>query len=254
MTRHLALPVAALIAAATLSAPAAAQQRAPPLSPAPGSRGGLYSAITLTSDYRYQGVSSTNRHAALQGVIHHLRPDGWYAGLFASQVDYGYSQSPSYELDFYGGKTLKLNPKTDLKLQALATFFPDNKTPGPTFDFVQGGVSVIRREGPLTLSGLTTYVPQGSYGAGQVWRAEGEAAYVLNKAITLKGQAGHQWTERRPDRSYWSLGAEARWRHLIFEVRYQDTDLSKARCGFNPDICGPAVTGAITAVLPLILF
>lgn len=224
------------------------------LAPAAHAQSGLYSQVSLASDYRYQGVSSSNRHPAVQGVVHYFRPDGWYAGLFASQVDYGYPQSPSYELDFYGGRTLKLDKQTDLKLQALATVFPDNETPGPTFNFVQGGVSLIRREGPLTLTGLTTYVPQGSYHAGQIWRAEAAADYALGKSVTLKALAGRQWTERRPDRSYWSLGAEAKWRSLIFEVRYQDTDLSRARCGFNPGICGPAVTGAVTAVMPLILF
>lgn len=239
--KAIALPAAALLAAAFLA-------------PAAHAQSGLYSHVTLTSDYRYQGVSSSNKHAAFQGVIHHFRPDGWYAGLFVSEVDYGYPQSPDYELDFYGGKTLKLDGKTDLKLQALATVFPDNKTPGPTLNFVQGGASLIRKEGPLTLTGLTTYVPQGSYGAGQVWRVEGEAVYALSKSVTLKALAGHQTTERRPDRSYWSLGGEVKWRHLIFDVRYQDTDLSKARCGFNPDICGGSLTGAVTAVLPLILF
>lgn len=224
------------------------------LAPAAHAQSGLYSHVTLTSDYRYQGVSSSDGHAAFQGVIHHFRPDGWYAGLFVSEVDYGYAQSPDVELDFYGGKTLKLDSRTDLKLQALATIFPDNKTPGPTFNFVQAGVSVIRREGPLTLTGLTTYVPEGSFAAGPIWRVEAEAAYGLTKSVTLKALAGRQATERRPDRSYWSVGAEARWRHLVFEVRYQDTDLSRARCGFNPDICGPALTGAVTAVLPLILF
>lgn len=223
------------------------------VTPAQG-QSGLYSQVTLTSDYRYQGVSSTNGGAAVQGVLHHFRPDGWYAGIFASEVDYGYAGSPSYELDIYGGRTLKLNGKTDLKLQGLVSLFPDDRTPGPTLDFVQAGVSVIRKEGPLTLTGLTSYVPQGSYRAGQVWRVEGEAAYVLGKGVTLKAQAGHQSSERRPDRSYWSLGGEVRWRHLIFEARYQDTDLSRARCGFHPDICRPAVTGAVTAVLPFILF
>jgi len=236
-----ALPAAALVAAAFLA-------------PAAHAQSGLYSQVTLASDYRYQGVSSSNQHAAFQVVIHHFRPDGWYAGLFVSEVDYGYAQSPDFELDFYGGKTLKLDARTDLKLQALASIFPDNRTPGPTFDFVQGGVSLIRKEGPLTLTALTTYVPQGSYRAGQVWRVEGEAAYALGKGVTLKALAGHQTSERRPDRSYWSFGGEVRWRHLIFEARYQDTDLSKGRCGFNPDICGPALTGAVTAVLPLILF
>ena len=119
---------------------------------------------------------------------------------------------------------------------------------------LQGGASVIRKEGPLTLTGLATYVPQGSYRAGQIGRAEGEATYVISKSVTLRALAGHQTTEHRPDRSYWSFGGEVRWRHLIFDLRYQDTDLSKARCGFNPDICGPAVTGSVTAVLPLVLF
>jgi uncharacterized protein (TIGR02001 family) len=224
------------------------------LAPAAHAQSGLYSYVTVTTDYRYQGISSTDRHGAVQGVVHHFRPDGWYAGVFVSQVDYGYAQSPSYELDFYAGKTLKLDAKSELKLQGLATVFPDNETPGPTFDFVQAGVSLIRKEGRLTLTGLTTFVPQGSFAAGQIWRVEGGADYALGKSITLKALAGHQASERRNDRTYWSFGAELRWKHLIFEARYQDTDLSKRECGFNPDICGGAVTGAVTAVLPLILF
>lgn len=252
MTRRIALP-AALIAA-LLSAPAAAQDKVPAPSHPPGSRGGLYSAVTLTSDYRYQGVSNTNRRSAVQGVVHYFRPDGWYAGVFASQVDFGYDQSPSYELDFYGGKTLKLDKQTDLKFQVLGTIFPDNKTPGPTFDFIQGGVSLIRREGPITFTGLTTFVPEGSYGSGKAFRAELGADYVVNPHLTLKTLAGRRWSQRNADRTYWSVGAATTWRFLAFEVRYQDTDLSKARCGYNPDICGPAVTGQVTAAFPLILF
>ena len=232
---------AALLVAALLATAAHAQS-------------GLYSYVSLTSDYRYQGVSSSEGKPAIQGVIHRFRPDGWYAGLFVSQVDYGYAQAPDYELDFYGGRTLKLDKKTDLKLQVLATIFPDNKAPGPTVNCQEGGAPAPRTEGPVTVTGLATYVPQGSFRAGQIWRAEGEVAYALSKSVTLKAPAGHQTTERRPDRSYWSLGGEVRWRHLIFDLRYQDTDLSRARCGFNPDICGPAVTGAVTAALPLILF
>lgn len=239
--KHAALPAAAILAALLLAPTAHAQS-------------GLYSHVTLTSDYRYQGVSSSGGNAAFQGVVHHFRPDGWYAGLFVSEVNYGYAQSPDFELDFYGGKTLKLDPKTELKLQGLVTIFPDDRTPGPTLNFVQAGASLIRKEGPLTLTGQTTYVPEGSYGAGEIWRVEGAADYALTKALTLKALAGHQASERRPDRSYWSLGAELRWKHLVFDVRYQDTDLTRTECGFNPDICGDTVTGTVTAVLPLILF
>ena len=255
MNRRLAPPAAAaLLASALLSAPAAAQDKVPSPSHPPGSRGGLYTSLWLTTDYRYQGVSNSNNHPAIQGVIHYFRPDGWYAGLFTTQVDFGYPQSPDYELDVYGGRTLKLNKKTDLKLQALATVFPDNRTPGPSLDFVQGGASLIRKEGPLTLTGLATYVPDGSYTTRQVWRAELAADYALNKVVTLKTLAGHNWAENGRSRSYWSLGVAAKWRWLSVEARYQDTDLNRRQCGFNPDICGSAVTGLVTADFPLILF
>ena len=251
--KHAALPALA-VATALLAAPAAAQDKAPTPSHPPGSRGGLYTALWLTTDYRYQGVSNSDNHPAIQGVIHYFRPDGWYAGLFATQVDYGYAQSPDYELDFYAGRTIPLDKKTDLKPQVLVTVFPNNHTPGPTFDFVQAGASIIRKEGPLTLTALATYVPNGSYTTKQVWRGEIAADYALTKAVTLKSLAGQTWAENGRSRSYWSLGAAAKWRWLGVEVRYQDTNLSRRQCGFNPDICGPAVSGLLTADFPLILF
>lgn len=255
MKHRLALPAAAaLLATALLSAPAAAQDKVPTPSHPPGSRGGLYTSLWLTTDYRYQGVSNSNNDPAIQGVIHHFRPDGWYLGLFATQVDFGYAQSPDYELDVYGGKTLKLDRKTDLKLQVLATVFPDNRTPGPSLDFIQGGASVIRKEGPLTLTALGTYVADGSFTTRQIWRAEAAADYALTEALTLKSLAGRTWAENGRSRSYWSLAAVAKWRWLSVEARYQDTNLSRRQCGFNPGICGASVTGLVTADFPLILF
>jgi uncharacterized protein (TIGR02001 family) len=245
---------AALLCAALLAAPAAAQERTPKPASPPGSWGGLFTSLWLTTDYRYQGVSNSDNAPAIQGVIHYFRPDGWYAGLFTTQVDYGYAQSPDYELDFYAGKTIKLDAKTDLKPQVLVTVFPDNHTPGPTFDFIQGGASVIRKEGPLTLTALGTYVPNGSFTTKQVWRAEAAADYALTRSITVKSLAGHTWAENGRSRSYWSLGVAAKWRWLGFEARYQDTNLSRRQCGFNPDICGASVTGLLTADFPLILF
>ena len=80
------------------------------------------------------------------------------------------------------------------------------------------------------------------------------ADYALTKALTLKTLAGHNWAQNGRSRSYWSLGGAAKWRWLTLDVRYQDTDLSRRQCGFNPDICGPAVTATLQADFPLILF
>ncbi|WP_293901260.1 TorF family putative porin [Phenylobacterium sp.] len=242
--KHALPAAAALLAAALLPAPPAR---------AAGERGGIYSAVTLVSDYRYQGVSNSDQHAAIQANVHYFRPDGWYAGVFATTVDFN-DYGTSYELDIYGGRTLTLDKQTDLKLQVLYTTFPDNRTPGPTYDFIQGGVSLVRKAGPLTLIGQTTVVPEASYGSGKAYRAELGADYVLTPHLTLKALAGRRWIGRGSDRTYWSLGAATMWKHLTFEVRYQDSNLSRARCGYNPDICGPALTAAVTAAFPLILF
>ena len=90
--------------------------------------------------------------------------------------------------------------------------------------------------------------------AGGSGRTSSTTCVAGIRRIGLKALAGHQTTERRPDRSYWSLGGELRWRRLIFEAKYQDTDLSRRECGFNPNICSASLTAAVTAVLPLILF
>ena len=97
-------------------------------------------------------------------------------------------------------------------------------------------------------------MPDGSYASGKIWRAEAAADYTLGKALTLKTLAGRTWIERGQARTYWSVGAAAKWRFLTFEARYQDTNLNKRQCGFNPDICGPSLSGSVMAEFPLILF
>src|SRR5690242_10077985 len=95
-SRSLAPPCGLLLAlvAAALPSPGQAQS----------SRGGLFSFVGVTSDYRYQGVSNSDGEPALQANIHWWRPDGLYLGLFATQVDFNDPGDTSYELDLYGGK------------------------------------------------------------------------------------------------------------------------------------------------------
>jgi len=58
---------------------------------------------------------------------------------------------------------------------------------------------------------------------------------------------------RGQDRTFWELDASTTWKRLTFEARYVDTSLGKRRCGFNLDVCSPALVGAVTVSLPPIL-
>lgn len=218
-----------------------------------GDWGGLFSAVTLTSDYRFQGVSSSDG-PALQGYVHWWRPDGLYAGVFASQVDHGYPGDPSVEVDVYGGKTFRLDQgRTELKLEAMYSSFPDDETWGPTLAFWQVKAAAQRRVGDLTWNVAASYTPQASYRGGEAWLAETQVAYAVTPAVRLKGALGGRWSAQQPDRTFWSLAAVATWRALTFEARYEDTDLSPAECGLRPGACDGGLVGAVTVALPPIL-
>jgi uncharacterized protein (TIGR02001 family) len=225
-----------------------------------GDWGGVFSAVTWTSDYRYQGVSSTDLRPALQAYVHWQRADGVFAGVFTSEVHY-YDGGPRQEVDAYAGKHFELDGgRTEVTPEVLYSSFPNNHTPGPTFDFLELELIGKRRAGPLTLTGTTAVTPQASYGAGEAWLAEGEADYALTPRLTLKALVGRRWVQRGEDRTYWSAGAALAFgkasvagpRYLV-ELKYQATNLDRAECGFNPRICGPALVGALTVNLPPIL-
>lgn len=219
-----------------------------------GDWGGIFSFIDLTSDYRFQGVSNSDGNGAVQGNLHYWRPDGYYAGVFASQVDFKDPGHTSYELDYYAGKNLKFaGGQTELKLQGMYSAFPDNRTPGPTYDFATAEVAVSHVSGKLTIHALAAFVPEGSYHSGKVWRVEGEADYAVRPNLTLKALLGDQWGGRGHERAYWSLGATTTWKTLAFDLRYVDTDRTRENCGFRPKACDPAIVGTFTVNLPPIL-
>lgn len=219
-----------------------------------GDWGGIFWFVALTSDYRYQGASNTDGNAAVQGNVHYWRPDGYFAGLFASQVDFKDPGHTSYELDSYAGKNFKLDGgATELKLQAMYSAYPDNRTLGPTYDFLTLSAGARHTADKLSTGATFAFVPEGSYRSGKVWRVESTADYALTPNLTLKALVGDQWGGRGHARAYWSLGATATWKRFGFDLRYTDTDRTRANCGFLPKTCDAAVIGTLTVNLPPIL-
>ncbi|MGS0730349.1 TorF family putative porin, partial [Shewanella sp. 0m-11] len=57
--------------------------------------------IGATSNYLWRGVTQTDDAVAVQGGIDYSHDSGFYAGTWASNVDFG--DETSYEVDFYAG-------------------------------------------------------------------------------------------------------------------------------------------------------
>lgn len=67
---------------------------------------GISSTITLTNDYDFRGVSQSAENPALQASFDYAdEKSGWYAGAWASNVDFG--DKTDFELDLYTGFTGK---------------------------------------------------------------------------------------------------------------------------------------------------
>jgi len=88
-----ALIIAGVTGVAAIAAPSARSQDSNPFS--------LNASATLTSDYRFRGLSLSNKDAALQGSFSVSHESGFYLSTWGSSIE-NYNGA-ELELDIYGG-------------------------------------------------------------------------------------------------------------------------------------------------------
>ena len=91
----------AVTLAALTSGAATTVLAADPKAPAPDFE--LSGNVAVVSDYRFRGVSETNRKAAFQGGFDLAHKSGFYIGNWNSNIKYASDSNPYLESDFYGG-------------------------------------------------------------------------------------------------------------------------------------------------------
>jgi uncharacterized protein (TIGR02001 family) len=86
------------VALTSLTLPALAQQKAPEPEYT------LTGNVAIVSDYRYRGISQTDKKPAIQGGFDFAHKSGFYLGNWNSNVSgFGTAPSGNVEMDFYGG-------------------------------------------------------------------------------------------------------------------------------------------------------
>ncbi|MGO4304651.1 MULTISPECIES: TorF family putative porin [unclassified Cupriavidus] len=113
--KKLSLAASATAALLSLAAPAAFAQAAAEAPAAPAAAPAAEEAsphtftanVSLVTDYRYRGISQTNRRPAIQGGFDYAHSSGFYLGNWNSSIswleDADSSVSAPVEMDFYGG-------------------------------------------------------------------------------------------------------------------------------------------------------
>jgi uncharacterized protein (TIGR02001 family) len=87
---------------------------------------------SVTSDYRYRGISQSHLKPALQGGADYTNnPTGLYLGTWASTIHWikDSGGDGNVELDLYGGKRGEIVPGVSYDIGALYYLYPSNSLP-----------------------------------------------------------------------------------------------------------------------------
>lgn len=92
---------------------------------APAAQAQFSANIGAVTDYRFRGISQTNKKPALQGGLDYGFSNGLYVGTWASMVTKDlYPAGAGLEVDFYGGWKKELAKDLTLDLGVLYYWYP----------------------------------------------------------------------------------------------------------------------------------
>lgn len=218
----------ALAASALVAAPAFAQD-APAEFTVTGTAAGV-------SDYRFRGVSLSDRDVAVQGSINLNHSSGFYVGTWGSSLaGFGSFGGGNSEIDVYGGYTKTVGALT-LDGGVYWYMYPGtNGTDlGEVYASVKGAV------GPATAKLGANFAPKQRAIGGGLGNKEdnlyvyGELSGALpGTPISLRSHLGRSMGDSTltfggDDYWDWNVGADLTWNKLTFGVTYVDTDLKKS--------------------------
>jgi len=238
--RFSTLSLGALMLAATAT-PAFADDAAPP--PAFTING----SATVVTDYRFRGISQTDRNAAIQGSITVTHSSGFYVSVWGSSTDdyVTWAGTGHQEIDLIGGFK-KTVGGTTFDIGALYYFYPKTHPVGDTSssDFIEPYADISHTFGPVTAKVTVNYAPkqkalkldQGANFLGvvlpkedNVYLAGDLSASIPHTPIGLTAHLGHTWGPSwlSVGKGYtdWGLGATVTYKALTLGVSYVDTNV-----------------------------
>lgn len=271
--------VAAALAVATtiVAAPAAAQEaESGPVT--------ISGSATIASDYRFRGVSQTDKELAVQGGFSVSHESGFYVGTWGSNLSgWGTFGGSNTELDIYGGFAKEFG---GVKVDVGLTWY---MYPGglDTTDFAEPYIKVSGTAGPVGLLAGVAYAPK-QRALGRVYANAddfnngimtspgdkednlyvwGDATFgVPSTPVTLKAHLGYSkgnsglgpnGTSLSPTGEYldWLIGADLAIGPVVLGVAYVDTNITRSEALYlQPNFAstknGSSIAGS-TAVFTL---
>jgi len=239
-----------------IATPALAQEESKPFT--------VSGSVGLATDYRFRGVSQTDKEMAVQGGITVGHESGFYVGTWGSNLaGWGTFGGSNTELDIFGGYKMEL---TDgISIDAGLTWFMYPGGADKT-DFAEIYSKLSTTVGPVNLLGGIAYAPRqqalgrwyfsGASASTGIYDRPGDkednlyiwgdiSSAVPGTPITVKGHLGYSngnsglgpnGTSVAPTGKYmdWLVGVDMAipGTPLTAGVAYVDTDISKSESAY----------------------
>jgi len=190
---------------------------------------------TLVSDYRFRGISQTDRRFAIQGTFTISHSSGFYATMWSSSIDDYVADGGDAEVDLIAGWHHTWHGTT-LDMGVLYYYYPGSGQiiHGYNSDFAEPYVSVTHAFGPVTAKATANYAPRQaalSVGNGKednLYLAGDLSAAIPHSSLTLTGHLGHSFgpSYLTIGNGYtdWNFGASYAVGPLTLGIQYVDTD------------------------------
>lgn len=169
---------------------------------APAAADPLSFNVSVTTDYRYRGISQTRLKPALQGGADYALPNGFYVGAWGSTIKWikDAGGDAQVELDLYGGYKTELAKDLLLDVGLLQYYYPSNK--------LNPSANTLEAYGAVTLGVVTA---KASYSTGNLFGfadSKGSvyldlsANFDLGNGMTLTPHIGHQSVKKNSAYAY----------------------------------------------------
>jgi uncharacterized protein (TIGR02001 family) len=216
----------------------------------------------LASDYRFRGVSQTDKEMTIQGGVTVAHESGLYAGVYgANLAGWGTFGGANMELDVFGGFKTPIPGGGTLDVGVLWYMYPGG---ADTTDFAEPYIKLSGTTGPVTLTAGVFYAPKqralgnvfftgAAAAAGtpddpddsedNLYLSGDAVAAIPNTPVSLRAHIGYSngnpglgpnGTSIAPTGEYfdWTLGADVAFKGLTLGVSYVDTDISRSDAAY----------------------
>lgn len=210
--------------------PAFADEAAPMAPAAPAAADPLSFNLSLTSDYRYRGISQTRLKPALQGGLDYAHASGFYVGAWASTIKWikDAGGNADVELDLYGGYKTEVAPGLTLDVGGLQYVYARNQLhPSANTFELYGALSYGVFTAKYSHSTTNLFGFADSKNSGYL---DLSANVDLGDGLTLTPHVGHQSVRHLSGASYtdYSLTLAKDFSGLLLSAALVGTDAQRS--------------------------